>query len=85
MTADELGMPRKLSACLATSGMGLITACGVFIGILSIRVGLQHADRDAFWVPVVAGGICVLLFTWMFYRFARYFWQRAKRSDRLRI
>jgi hypothetical protein len=85
MTAGELGMSRKLSACLATSGLALIAACGIFIGILSIRVGAQHADKDAFWVPILGGGFCVLFFIWMFYRSARYFWQKAKRSDRLRI
>jgi hypothetical protein len=85
MTAHELGMPRKLSAGLAISGSALITACGIFIGIISIRMGVHHADKDAFWVPILGGAFCVLFFSWMFYRFARYLWHRAKRSDRLRI
>ena len=85
MIAHELGMSRKLNTCLAMSGLALIAACGIFIGILSIRMGVHHMDKDAFWVPILGGGFCVLFFTWMFYRFARFLWQRAKRSERLRL
>jgi hypothetical protein len=83
MIAHELEMPRKLSAFLAMSGLALIAACGIFVGILSIRMGVYHADKDAFWVPILGGGLCILLFTWMFYRVARYLRHRAKRSERL--
>ena len=85
MIDDELGMPRKLSASLAMSGSALIAASGIFIGIVSIRMGFLHADRDASWVPILAGGACVLFFCWVFYRSARYLRHRAKRSDRLKI
>jgi hypothetical protein len=85
MIAHELGMHRKLSACLAMSGFALIAAFGIFIGILSIRMGIYHADRDAFWVPILGGGSCILFFSWMFYRLVRYLRHRAKRSERLRL
>ena len=85
MIAHERGMSRKLNSSLAMSGLALIAACGIFIGILSIRMGVHHADKDAFWVPILAGGLCILFFSWMFYRFARYLQYRAKRSERLRF
>ena len=78
-------MPRKLSACLVMSGLALIVACGIFIGIISIRMGVHHADKDAFWVPILGGAFCALFFSWMFYRVARYLRHRAKRSERLRM
>ncbi len=85
MTAHELGMSRKLGAYLAMLGLGLIAAYGIFIGIVSIRMGFHHADKEAFWVPILGGGFCILFFSWVFYRFARYLRDRVKRSERLKI
>jgi hypothetical protein len=85
MTAHEFGMSRKLGTYLAMSGLGLILACGVFIGIISIRVGIQHLDRDAFWVPIAGGGLGILFFSWIFCRFAKYLRHRVRRSERLRM
>jgi hypothetical protein len=85
MTAHELGMSRKLGTYLAMSGLGLIAAYGTFIGIVSIRMGVHHTDKEAFWVPILGGGFCILFFSWVFYRFAKYLRQSAKRSERLRI
>ncbi len=78
-------MPGRLSASLATWALGLIVSYGIFVGIISIRMGVYHAQRDAFWVPILGGGLCILSFLWIFYRFARYVRHSLKRSERLRI
>jgi hypothetical protein len=85
MIGHELGMSRKLGTYLAMSGLGLISAYAIFIGIISIRMGVHHADKEAFWVPILGGGFCILFFSWVFYRFAGYLRDRVKRSERLRI
>jgi hypothetical protein len=85
MTAHELWMSRKLGTYVAMSGLGLIAAYGIFIGIISIRMGVHHADKEAFWVPILGGGFCILFFSWVFYRFARFLRDRVKRSERLRL
>ncbi len=85
MTADEPLMLKKLTICLAMLGFCLIAGYGIFVGVLSIQMGAHHPERDAFWVPMLAGGFGILILTWAFYRFARFVHHRAKRSDRLRF
>jgi hypothetical protein len=85
ITAHELGMSKRFGTYLAMSGLGLVAAYGMFIGILSIRMGVYHADKDAFWVPILGGGCCILFSSWVCYRSAKYLRHRVKRSERLRI
>jgi len=63
----------------------LITAYIVFLGAVSISVGLQHPDREGSWMPVVAGALCILMVLCFLFRVARSVLQALKRNDSLNV
>jgi hypothetical protein len=69
----------------------LLSCCGltagylVFLGLVSIWVGVQQARQDGFWLPIVAGTLLVLTVSWVFYRLGRFLYGRIKQTDRLRV
>jgi uncharacterized membrane protein HdeD (DUF308 family) len=76
---------KKLSLWAALLALGLVAAYVIFLGALSLTAGLRQPDKDGFWVPIVAGGLCIVIVTWLFFRFARFFYHLAKRSERLQM
>jgi uncharacterized membrane protein HdeD (DUF308 family) len=85
MTDRESFSPKKLSVLLAILGCGLITAYVIFIGVISIRVGVRHLEKDGFWMPILAGGLCILFILFLFSRFTRFFYHLTKSSERLQL
>ena len=63
----------------------LVTAYLVFLGAVSISVGLQHADQAGSWMPVVTGGLCILVVLWFLFRVARSVLQALARTDSLNV
>jgi hypothetical protein len=85
MTGGESFSMKKLGLWLAILAFGLVTAYVILIGVVSMSTGLHHPEKDGFWVPILAGGLCILTITWLFFRFTRFFYNLTKRSDRLQM
>jgi hypothetical protein len=41
--------------------LGLIVVVIIFASIVSIKIGLSHTDQEGFFVPILAGAICIAL------------------------
>jgi uncharacterized membrane protein HdeD (DUF308 family) len=76
---------KKLALWLAILGFSLVTAYIILVGVVSIITGLHHPEKDGYWVPIVAGSLCILIMVWLTFRFARFFHHLAKRSERLQM
>jgi len=63
----------------------LLTAYIVFLGAVSISVGLQNTNQDGSWMPVVAGVLCILVVLWFLFRVARSVLQALTRNDSLNL
>ena len=63
----------------------LVTAYVVFLGAVSISVGLHHMDQDGSWMPVVTGILCILVVLWFLFRVARSVFQALTRNDTLNL
>ncbi len=63
----------------------LVTAYVVFLGVVSISVGLHHTDQEGSWMPVVTGGLCILVVLWFLFRVARSVLHALTKNDSLNI
>jgi uncharacterized membrane protein HdeD (DUF308 family) len=60
---------------------GLAAGAVVFLGAVSLWVGLTHLARDGFWVPVTAGLLAIILVTALYVRLSRCLLGRLKDDD----
>jgi uncharacterized membrane protein HdeD (DUF308 family) len=63
----------------------LVAAYPVFLGVISISVGLQHTDQDGSWMPLLAGGLCILVVLWLLFRVARSLLQTQRKVESLNV
>jgi uncharacterized membrane protein HdeD (DUF308 family) len=63
----------------------LVSAYLVFLGVISISVGLQHTDEEGSWMPVLAGSLCILVVLWILFRVARSLVQTLRKGDSLNM
>jgi uncharacterized membrane protein HdeD (DUF308 family) len=63
----------------------LVAAYLVFLGVISISVGLQHTQAEGSWVPVLAGSLCILAVLWILFRVARFLVQAFRKTDSLNV
>lgn len=63
----------------------LLTAYIVFAAIVSIWIGLSHMQQDGFWMPIIAGILCVILVLWPFLRLSRLILNSMKEKDTINI
>lgn len=63
----------------------LVSAYLVFLGVVSISVGLQHTDQEGSWMPVLTGGLCILVVLWLLFRVARSLLRTWSKTDTLNI
>jgi uncharacterized membrane protein HdeD (DUF308 family) len=63
----------------------LVSAYLVFLGVISISVGLQHTEETGSWMPVLAGSLCVLAVLWILFRVARSLVQALRKTDSLNL
>lgn len=63
----------------------LVAAYLVFLGVISISVGLQHADQEGSWMPLLAGGLCILVVLWLLFRVARSLLQTQRKVESLNV
>ena len=60
---------------------GLVSAYVVFLGAVSMWVGLTHLSRDGSWVPISAGLLALILVTVLYVRLSRCLLGRLKDED----
>lgn len=63
----------------------LVAAYLLFLGVISISVGLQHADQEGSWMPMLAGGLCILVVLWLLFRVARSLLQTQRKVESLNV
>jgi len=63
----------------------LVAAYLVFLGVISISVGLQHTDQEGSWMPLLAGGLCILVVLWLLFRIARSLLQTLRKVESLNV
>jgi uncharacterized membrane protein HdeD (DUF308 family) len=63
----------------------LASAYAVFLGVISISVGLEHTDQSGSWMPVLAGSLCILVVLWLLFRVTRYLLQALREADTLNV
>jgi uncharacterized membrane protein HdeD (DUF308 family) len=63
----------------------LLSSYVIFLGVVSISVGLQHTDQEGSWMPVLAGSLCIFLVLWLLFRVARSLLQSLRKTERLNV
>ena len=63
----------------------LVSAYLVFLGVISISVGLRHTDEEGSWMPVLAGSLCILAVLWILFRVTRSLVQGLRKTDSLNV
>lgn len=57
---DREPLPLRSSLLFVVLGaVWAVTACVVFLGAVSVWVGVCNMHRQGFWVPLVAGGLTI--------------------------
>jgi len=67
-----------LLACLA-----VVSAYVIFVGCISMWVGLDHPQEDGSWLPLLAGALIIAGTGWLLFRFSKFIRNQSKRSKRL--
>lgn len=57
---------------------------GLFLGAVSIWVGLSHRHQDGFWAPALAGALLFALVLWLYFRLVSALFRAMRRSDILK-
>jgi uncharacterized membrane protein HdeD (DUF308 family) len=63
----------------------LVSAYLVFLGVISISVGLQHTDQEGSWMPLLVGGLGILAVFWVLFRIARSLLQALRKTETLNV
>jgi uncharacterized membrane protein HdeD (DUF308 family) len=63
----------------------LLSAYLVFLGLVSISVGLQHTDQEGSWMPVLAGSLSILVVLWLLFRVVRAVLQSLRKTESLNL
>jgi hypothetical protein len=56
-----------------------------FISLISVWVGLGYTSQSGFWVPILAGGISLILVLWALLRIVRHLLIQMKEHDVVNI
>jgi cytochrome c biogenesis protein CcdA len=59
----------------------LLLGYALFLGVLSVRVGLTHPSQDGSWLPIFAGVLLIGLALWFYFRLVGSLVRAMKRSD----
>jgi uncharacterized membrane protein HdeD (DUF308 family) len=63
----------------------LLSAYLVFLGLVSISVGLQHTDQEGSWMPVLVGSLSILVVLWLLFRVVRAVLQSLRKTESLNL
>jgi len=61
--------------------LGIIDTCMVFISIISIWAGFVHMQRTGFWVPILGGGLLLMLALFLYIRATKCILVHIKEED----
>ena len=61
----------------------LISGAVLFLGFLSVWIGISHQEMDGFLTPVLVGSFGSVLVLYLFFRFSRYLFRQMNRADSL--
>ncbi|MEJ2726261.1 MAG: hypothetical protein P8175_16795 [Deltaproteobacteria bacterium] len=64
---------------------GLTAGYLVFVGLVSIWVGVHQVRQNGFWLPIAAGALVVFAASWLFHRLARFLYSQIRQTDRLQL
>jgi uncharacterized membrane protein HdeD (DUF308 family) len=59
----------------------LLFGYALFLGVLSLRVGLTHPGQNGSWLPIFAGVLLIGVAIWFYFRLIRSLVRTMKRSD----
>lgn len=85
MISSETITLRNVCLSVLLIGMGLIFAYVIFIGLISIGVGLNYLQHDGFWVPITAGVLAIACCLWLFLLSSKIIFNRLKEKDTINI
>lgn len=74
---------KRLGYYLLIIAGALIAGAILFLGILSIWIGISHQEREGFWTPVITGSAGSALVLFFFFRFSRRLFRQMRRTDSL--
>lgn len=63
----------------------VVAGYAVFLGVLSILVGLNHQGREGAWVAILAGVLVVLGVLYALYRLCRGLYARLRDQDTIEL
>lgn len=85
MISDESLPLKKLSLFFLLICCGLVTAYIIFIGMISIRLGLRYLHFNGFWVPILAGTISITIILWTSFRISTFILRKLKKNNFIKI
>lgn len=74
---------KRFGCYFLITAAALITGAVLFLGILSIWIGISHQEREGVWAPVISGSFCSGLILYLFLRFSSRLFRQTKRTDSL--
>ncbi len=60
---------------------GLITAYILFVGLVSVWVGLNNPQQDGFWMPVATGAFFMIVTLCLFFLLLKFVLNQMKEKD----
>ena len=81
MTAQQPWPLKSLGLYFLLLLGGLLSAYVSFLGVISIWVGVRHAQQDGFWMPILVGALCIIATSLLFARLARFVRTQMKERD----
>ncbi len=61
MIDREPSAPKRAARVVAILTALLLAAYAVFVGVLSMGVGIRSRDSDGYWMPILVGGLIITL------------------------
>ncbi|MBW1922383.1 MAG: hypothetical protein JRF59_06215 [Deltaproteobacteria bacterium] len=66
-------------------GTGLPAAYLCFVAAVSLWIGFSHAEQSGFWVPILAGLLCLFVVLVLYVRLTRKLLRRLEDEDVVRL
>ena len=67
MLKEPVAIKKICLWCLIIT-LGIVVSCMVFISIVSIWAGFVHIQQTGFWVPILGGGLLLILVLFLYIR-----------------
>lgn len=84
MTPLKTASMKKRVYAFLIACAGLLSACALFLGAVSVWVGLGHRDHQGSWAPLLAGAAWIAFTLWAFLRILHVLTRAMKHHDILK-